>query len=67
MAKTEIIGYETTPYGIEARDGQWFVRQMWWNKDISGPWPTREQANDDLVKTARACGSYKAIRAKVRA
>jgi hypothetical protein len=63
--KSRIYAYDTTPYGIEQQGDKWFVRQMWWAKNIAGPFDTKEQADDALVPIARAAGCYKAMREKI--
>lgn len=62
--KNSSYAWETTPYcerQVEGKDG-WFVYQSWWNKDVAGPFATRDEAADEVIKEAFRRGCLKRVR-----
>ena len=56
---------ETTPFGIERRGEKYFVRQMWWNKDIE-EFDSAEEAQEGLERIARKAGALRKRYIKAR-
>jgi len=60
--KKNIKAYETTPYGLlETPDG-WVVKQMWWDKEVSRKFTTRDEAEKELIKIAKENRAYRSFR-----
>ncbi len=53
MARKRIPVYETTPYGTKQHEGGFVVWQMWHDRIVSPPFPTQDQADEELLKVAR--------------
>ena len=56
------VMYETTPYGVAPKKGGFVVKQIWWDKEMTPVFKTREEAEAELVKIAKAAGCYRKVR-----
>lgn len=64
--KTEIWGYETTPFALSARPGGYVVEQVWWGKDMTDVIADVNEARRQLEIIAKAHDCWKPMRRKVQ-
>ena len=44
---------ETTPFGVEATEQGFIVRNMWTGREMDGPFATREEAEAAAIRIKR--------------